>query len=87
MRPFSLRPFPIVILCAGLGLPALADTQLRAVTLSTAGLALIEAQARLDSDGLVLPVRRTDIDDFLKSLRLSGGHGCPHADTVWPGRV
>ncbi|MGP9791394.1 hypothetical protein [Roseinatronobacter sp. NSM] len=75
MRPISLRPVPIVILCAGLGLPALADTPLRAVTLSTAGLALIEAQARLDRDGLVLPVRRADIDDFLKSLRLSGGSG------------
>ncbi|WFE73633.1 hypothetical protein [Roseinatronobacter sp. S2] len=81
-----MRPFPIVILCAGIGLPALADTNVRAVTLSTAGLAMIEAQASLSGDGLVLPVRRTDIDDFLKSLRLSGGgNAVPMLTLTGPG--
>lgn len=42
--------------------------QLRAVTLSTAGLALIEAEGRLGADPLRLTVARDRIDDFLKSL-------------------
>ncbi|MGY6705355.1 hypothetical protein [Roseinatronobacter sp.] len=73
-----MRPLPLIVICTGIGLPALADTDIRAVTLSTAGLALIEAQANATGDSVVLPVRRTDIDDFLKSLRLSGlGDGVP----------
>ncbi|WP_439560705.1 hypothetical protein [Roseinatronobacter sp.] len=67
-----MRPVPLILLCTVIGLPAAADTRLHAVTLSTAGLALIEAQANATQDNIVLPVRRTDIDDFLKSLRLSG---------------
>ncbi|MDD7971650.1 hypothetical protein [Roseinatronobacter alkalisoli] len=70
-----MRSLPLVIICAGFSLPALAETQIRAVTLSTAGLAMIEAQANLGADGLRLPVRRADIDDFLKSLRLSDLQG------------
>ncbi|KPQ07746.1 MAG: protein of unknown function containing DUF4139 domain [Rhodobacteraceae bacterium HLUCCA12] len=52
----------------GLALPLYADTSVRAVTLSTAGLAMIEARATLDDSPLHLPVARDDIDDFLKSL-------------------
>lgn len=48
--------------------PLSAQTSIRAVTLSTAGLAMIEAEGAMGSDPLRLSVARTDIDDFLKSL-------------------
>ena len=48
--------------------PLGAQTAVRAVTLSTAGLAMIEAEGRLGPDPLRLSVARTEIDDFLKSL-------------------
>jgi hypothetical protein len=50
---------------------AWAEPEVRAVTLSTAGLALIEAQGRLGEEPLRLTVPRAAIDDFLKSLRLN----------------
>jgi len=61
------------LLLTSLALPASAETfpRISAVTLSTAGLAMIEAEGALEAGGLHLPVRRADIDDFLKSLRLS----------------
>ncbi len=67
-----MRVISCVIL-ASLVLPANAETlqRINAVTLSTAGLAMIEAQGALAEGGLHLPIRRTDIDSFLKSLRLS----------------
>jgi hypothetical protein len=48
--------------------PLQAETSVRAITLSTAGLALIEAEGQLGPDPLRLSVARADIDDFLKSL-------------------
>ena len=51
-------------------LPASGEVQIRSITLSTAGLALIEAQAGFEPEGLRLDVRRDHIDDFLKSLRV-----------------
>lgn len=48
--------------------PLQAETAIRAVTLSTAGLALIEAGGTLGADPLRLSIARSDIDDFLKSL-------------------
>ena len=66
--------------------PLGAETQIRGVTLSTAGVAMIEAQGNLGADGLTLPVRRADIDDFLKSLRLSDpARGVPMLTMSGPG--
>lgn len=48
--------------------PLMADTAIRAVTLSSAGLAMIEAEGALGPEPLRLSIARTDIDDFLKSL-------------------
>lgn len=48
--------------------PLHAEVSVRAITLSTAGLALIEAAGPLGPEPLRLSVARTDIDDFLKSL-------------------
>lgn len=48
--------------------PLAAQTSVRTVTLSTAGLALIEAAGRMGPEPLRLSVARADIDDFLKSL-------------------
>ena len=84
MRHLSL------MLLAGLALPAAADTsaEIRAVTLSTAGLALIEAEGQQGPEGVHLPIRRADIDDFLKSLRLSDpGGGVPMLTLTGPGGV
>ena len=78
----------VTVLLAGFGLPAHAEPQIRAVTLSTAGLAMIEAEGALGDDGLRLQVRRADIDDFLKSLRLSDpGGGVPMLSMTGPGGV
>lgn len=64
-----LRPLSVVLSLL-LTLPALAQTEIRAVTLSTAGLALVEARGALEGGELRLNVRRDHIDDFLKSLRV-----------------
>ena len=79
-----------IFLLAGLALPARADTtvQISTVTLSTAGLALIEAEGAMGADGLRLPLRRADIDDFLKSLRVSDPAGSvPMLTMTGPGGV
>lgn len=55
--------------------PLQADTSVRAITLSTAGLALIEAEGQLGPDPLRLSVARADIDDFLKSLMVIDPEG------------
>lgn len=66
--------------------PALADTTIRAVTLSTAGVAMISATGTLGAEGLTLPIRRADINDFLKSLRLSdAAGGVPALTLTGPG--
>ncbi len=60
----------LVLAMAGLvlALPLQAETSVRAITLSTAGLAMIEATGSLGEDPLHLSVARSDIDDFLKTL-------------------
>ncbi len=55
--------------------PLHAQTSVRAVTLSTAGLALIEAEGALGPQPLSLSVARADIDDFLKSLMVIDPEG------------
>jgi len=45
-----------------------AQTAIRGVTLSTAGLAMIEATARMGEAPVTLSIARDEIDDFLKSL-------------------
>jgi len=62
---------PVAALALGgliLSSPLMASTAIRGVTLSTAGLALIEAEGTLGAAPLTLSIARTDIDDFLKSL-------------------
>jgi hypothetical protein len=69
-----LRAFPLGLMLpltlSGLMIaaPLSAQTAIRAVTLSTAGLAMIEAEGVLGTDPLRLSIARDDIDDFLKSL-------------------
>lgn len=79
-----------VLLLASVALPTHAETtaQIRGVTLSTAGLAMIEAEGTLGTEGLRMGVRRADIDDFLKSLRLSDpAGGVPMLSMSGPGGV
>lgn len=71
-----MRALPLLTLnLTILPMAALADLRVEGVTLSTAGLAMIEAAGSLGPDPLTLSVRRADIDDFLKSLRLSDPAG------------
>lgn len=71
-----MRPSITIALAAGLAVPQAVDAaEIRAVTLSTAGLALIEAEARLGDVPATLSVRRGDIDDFLKSFWLQDPAG------------
>jgi hypothetical protein len=80
----------VSIVMGAIALPAFADqaTEIRAVTLSQAGVAMIEAQAMLGPAPLTLSVRRSDIDDFLKSLRLSDPLGAvPMLSMTGPGGV
>ena len=73
------RAFPSSFAAAlaifALALPARAEPEIRAITLSTAGLALVEAEATLGPDPLRLTVPRARIDDFLKSLRIDDPTG------------
>lgn len=75
-RAFT-RTLPAIILTSTLALaaPAAAEPVIRAVTLSTAGLALIEAEGELGADPLRLTVPRAQIDDLLKSLRVADPAG------------
>ncbi|TVS05447.1 MAG: hypothetical protein EA407_02360 [Rhodobacteraceae bacterium] len=78
----------LTLFLASLALPAIAEPQIRAVTLSTGGLAMIEAEGVLDAEGMQMQIRRTDIDDFLKSLRLADpGGGVPMLSMTGPGGV
>lgn len=66
-----MRLISPLILSAVLALPAAADPRVSAVTLSTAGIAMIEASGETGPDGLSLTLNRDDIDDFLKSVWIS----------------
>ncbi|MEZ5752589.1 MAG: hypothetical protein R3D60_11690, partial [Paracoccaceae bacterium] len=70
--PFLARPLRRGILLAVSGLflalPLSAETAIRGVTLSTAGLAMIEASGQMGAEPIQLSVPRDEIDDFLKSL-------------------
>jgi len=69
-----------------LAFPLQAETSVRAVTLSTAGLAMIEATGTLGTEPLRLSVARADIDDFLKSLWLLDPAGAvAHLTMTGPG--
>jgi len=66
--------------------PAFAQTDLRAVTLSTAGVAMLQAEGQMSADGLRLTLRRGDMNDFLKSLRLEDPTGAtPRLTMSGPG--
>jgi hypothetical protein len=67
--------FAAALAVVALALPARAEPEIRAITLSTAGLALVEAEATLGPDPLHLTVPRARIDDFLKSLRIDDPAG------------
>ncbi|WP_370224328.1 hypothetical protein [Pararhodobacter marinus] len=60
----------VILSLSGLALamPLHAETAINAVTLSTAGLAMIEAEGQMGVEPITLSVARDDIDDFLKSL-------------------
>jgi hypothetical protein len=70
-----MRASVVFLGAVALAQPLFANPVVQAVTLSTGGVAMIEATGALDADGLTLPIRRADIDDFLKSLRLSDPEG------------
>ncbi|MBN2761346.1 MAG: hypothetical protein JXQ79_12670 [Rhodobacteraceae bacterium] len=81
-----MRPIAVLLLCTALTQPALAQTDLRAVTLSTAGVAMLEAEGQMEPDGLRLTLRRDDMNDFLKSLRLADPTGAtPRLTMPGPG--
>jgi len=85
-----MRVMSMGMLLGAIALPALADQtpEIRAVTLSRAGVAMIEAQGTLGAAPLRLSIRRADIDDFLKSLRLSDPSGAvPMLSMTGPGGV
>ena len=85
-----MRVVSVAILLGAVALPTLADQppEIRAVTLSRAGVAMIEAQGALGPEPLTLTIRRADIDDFLKSLRLSDPAGAvPMLSMTGPGGV
>ena len=69
-----------------LALPLQAETSVRAITLSTAGLAMIEATGTLGNDPMRLSVARNDIDDFLKTLWVLDPEGAAaHLTMTGPG--
>ncbi|WP_296641429.1 hypothetical protein [Roseinatronobacter sp.] len=81
-----MRPMTALLLCSALTTPAMAENQLRAVTLSTAGVAMLEAEGQIDANGLRLTLRRSDMNDFLKSLRVADPSGAsPRLTLPGPG--
>jgi len=69
-----------------LALPLSAETAIRGVTLSTAGLAMIEATGTMGTDPIRLSVARDEIDDFLKSLWILDPAGAvPYVTLTGPG--
>ena len=88
--PLALPRFrrSLVLALTGLvlALPLQAETSVRAITLSTAGLAMIEATGNLGEDPLRLSVARSDIDDFLKTLWVLDPSGAvAHLTMTGPG--
>ncbi len=84
----TLRPLLAVSLAASLvstvAPPAAGEPVVRAVTLSTAGLALIEVEARLGPEPVRLVFPRAVIDDVLKSLVVNDPSGA-HITVSLPG--
>lgn len=69
-----------------LAFPLSAETAIRGVTLSTAGLAMIEATGTMGEDPIRLSVARDEIDDFLKSLWVLDPAGAvPYVTLTGPG--
>lgn len=69
-----------------LALPLAAETAIRGVTLSTAGLAMIEATGTLGADPVRVTIARDEVDDFLKSLWVLDPAGAvPHVTLTGPG--
>jgi len=63
-----------------------AETAIRGVTLSTAGLAMIEATGQMGLEPINLSVARDEIDDFLKSLWvIDPAGGVPFVTMTGPG--
>ena len=75
MRPIVALLLGTTLITPTLITPAMADTRLQAVTLSTAGVAVLDVEGQMSPDGLRLTLRRTDMNDFLKSLRLDDPAG------------
>ncbi len=71
-----------------LAAPVAAEVDIRAVTLSTAGTALLEATGRQGEDGLTLSLRRGDLDAFLKSAVIADPVGAlPELRLPGPGAL
>ncbi|MCB1389809.1 MAG: hypothetical protein KDK12_11820 [Rhodobacteraceae bacterium] len=90
MPLFVPRPLrrALILSLSGLVLafPLAAETAINAVTLSTAGLAMIEAGGQLGVEPIRLSVARDDIDDFLKSLWVLDPSGAvPFVTMTGPG--
>ena len=69
-----------------LAVPLSAETAIRGVTLSTAGLAMIEATGTMGPEPIRLSVARDEIDDFLKSLWVLDPAGAvPYVTLTGPG--
>ncbi|WP_417587752.1 hypothetical protein [Pararhodobacter oceanensis] len=67
-------------------LPLSAETAIQGVTLSTAGLAMIEASGTMGEAPIRLSVARDEIDDFLKSLWVLDPAGAvPYVTLTGPG--
>ena len=84
--PQLRRTITLALTGLALALPLQAETSVRAITLSTAGLAMIEASAPLGEVPLRLSVARGDIDDFLKTLWVLDPEGAvAHLTMTGPG--
>lgn len=85
--PARLRRTAILALSGlVLAFPLTAETAIRGVTLSTAGLAMIEASGTMGADPIRLSVARDEIDDFLKSLWVLDPQGAvPFVTLTGPG--
>jgi hypothetical protein len=80
------RLVPLALTLTAFALPVSAQTSIRGVTLSTSGLALIEAVGQMGPEPLRLSVPRSHIDDFLKSLWLLDPAGAAaHVTLTGPG--
>lgn len=86
LAPRLHRTFALALSGLALALPVQAETSVRAITLSTAGLAMIEATGTLGQEPLNLSVARGNIDDFLKTLWVLDPAGAvAHLSMTGPG--